>query len=334
MKFKLGNEKKSLDRNAIVNLVRKWGDVNTEGLLSATCHYFAIPDIEGFIGYRVESGNAVVFGDPVCATKDKYELAKAFQQYCLDRDIGVVYIIASEEFANWAVINLHSVLIEFGEKFVLNPLSNPIDQVGPKAVLIRNRVKHALRDGVMVQEYTGGNPVIEMALQEVATSWQTQRQGPQVYLADFALFEDCVGKRWFYAEKGENIIGVVILSELKSTNGWLLNNILIANDAPHGISELLVISVLQALAKENCQSVTAGPVPVGQLGEIIGLGRFSEIITRWIYQISKRVFQLGGRQAFWTKFHPTILPSYLLFPEKNLSYSSIKSLLKALNTHF
>ena len=50
MKFKLGNEKKSLDRNAIVNLVRKWGDVNTEGLLSATCQYFAIPDIEGFIG--------------------------------------------------------------------------------------------------------------------------------------------------------------------------------------------------------------------------------------------------------------------------------------------
>ncbi len=93
-------------------------------------------------------------------------------------------------------------------------------------------------------------------------------------------------------------------------------NILIANDAPHGISELLVISVLQALAKENCQSVTAGPVPVGQLGEIIGLGRFSEIMTRWIYQISKRVFHLGGRQAFWTKFHPTILPSYLLFPEK------------------
>ena len=333
MEVTLKNEKTQIDRKTLVNFVRKWGDVNTEGILSATCEIFIDPKIEGLIGYRIEAGNAVVFGDPVCAQADKPALATAFQHYCQARKIGVVYIIVSEEFANWSAESLDSVLIEFGEKFILNPLSNPIDHTGSKATLVRNRVKHALRDGALTQEYLGDNPVIEKALQEVATTWQKERQGPQVYLADFSLFKDRIGKRWFYAKKEEKIVGILLLSELQANSGWLLNNVLITKEAPHGISELLVISSLQALAKENCQSVTMGPVPAAQLGKITGVSSFSKTIARWIYQASKKVFHLDGREAFWKKFQPTISPSYLLFPEKNLSYSSIKSLLKALNAH-
>ncbi len=333
MNVSLENKKQLFDRNSLVNLVRKWGDVNTEGILSSTCQFFSDPRIEGFIGYRIEAGNAVVFGDPVCAAADKQVLAKTFQQYCRSQKIGVVYIIVSEEFANWAAQNLGSVLIEFGEKFVLNPLSNPIDHKGSKAGFVRNRVKHARLEGALIQEYSGDNPDIEKALQEVAITWQKERQGPQVFLADFTLFKDRVGKRWFYAKQEEKIVGIIILSELRSYNGWLLNSVLITKDAPHGISELLVISVLQTLAQENCQYVSMGPVPGNQLGEIIGLSGFSKTVARWVYQLAKKVFHLGGREAFWKKFEPAIYPSYLLFPEKNLSYSTIKSLLKALNAH-
>ena len=123
------------------------------------------------------------------------------------------------------------------------------------------------------------------------------------------------------------------LSKIKSTNGWLITNIFTTEDAPHGISELLVINTLRVLAKDHCQSVIAGPVPTNHLGEIIGLGMVSKFIVRWIYQISKKIFHLSGREAFWNKFQPTISSSYLLFPDKNLSYSSIRSLFKALNAH-
>ncbi len=333
MKAPLENKKQFLDRSAVVNLVRKWGDTNADGILSPECQIFSDPHLEGLIGYRLEAGNAVVFGDPVCAEADKPKLAQAFQQYCRIRKIGVVYLIVSEEFANWAVQNLDSVLLEFAEKFVLNPLSNPVDHAGSKAGIVRNRVKRALREGALVQEYSGDNLTIEKAIQEVATTWQKERQGPQVYLADFTLFNDQLGKRWFYAKQGEKIVGIIMLNELQIHNGWHLNNVMITKDAPHGISELLVISTLQALAKEKCQSITIGPIPAEQLGKISGLSGFSETITRWIYQLAKRVFRLGGRDVFWKKFQPEIYPSYLLFTEKNLSYASIKSLLKALNAH-
>jgi len=325
------NEKQFLDRKKLVNLVRKWGDVNTDGILDFTCRIFCDPRIEGLIGYRIESGNAVVFGDPVCAEADKPELAKAFQQFCRAQKVGVVYIITSEEFANWAAQNLGSVLIEFGEKFVLNPLNNPAERTGSKAILVRKKVKHALREGALVEEYSGDDPDIEKAIEEVATTWQKARRGPQVYLAHFTLFNDRAGKRWFYAKQGEKIVGILILNELQSHNGWLLNNVMITKDAPHGTSELLVISTLRVLEKENCQSVTIGPVPGKQLGKIRGLGIFSETITGWIYRIAKKFFHLDGHEAFWEKFQPTTYSSYLLFPEKNLSFSSIKALLKALN---
>ena len=88
----LANQTPLLDRNNLVNTVRKWGDVSTDGLLDAKCQIFTDPHIEGLIGYRIEGGNAVVFGDPVCATDNKSRLAKAFQQFCRDQKIGVVYL--------------------------------------------------------------------------------------------------------------------------------------------------------------------------------------------------------------------------------------------------
>jgi lysylphosphatidylglycerol synthetase-like protein (DUF2156 family) len=320
-----------IDRKSLVTKVRKWGDVNTDGILDSTCQFFTDPDIDGLIGYRLEAGNAVVFGDPVCAAADKPKLAKAFQTYCLNHKVGVVYIIVSEEFANWAAQNLCSVLIEFGEKYLLNPLSNPINHTGSNPKLLRKKVKHARNEGAIVQEYCGIDPAIEKAIEEVAITWQKARQGPQVYLADFTLFKDRMGKRWFYAKQGEKIVGILVLNELQLQNGWLLNNVTITNEAPNGISELLVISTLQALEKENCQSVIIGPVPSKQLGKISGLGRFSETITKWTYKFAKKVFNLGGHDIFWEKFQPTIYSSFLLFPENNLSISSVRALLKALN---
>ena len=224
-------------------------------------------------------------------------------------------------------------MIEFGEKYLLNPLINPINRTGSNPKLVRKKVKHARKEGAMVQEYCGDDPAIEKAIEEVATTWQKVRQGPQVYLADFTLFKDRIGKRWFYAKQGEKIVGILVLNELQSLNGWLLNNVTITKDAPSGISELLVISTLQALEKENCQSVIIGPVPRKQLGKISGLGRFSETIIKWTYKFAKKVFNLGGHDVFWGKFQPTIYSSFLLFPENNLSISSVRALLKALNVN-
>ncbi len=83
-------EAQPIERQLLLKLIRKWGDVNTDGLLEESCQQFLIPDVEGFIGYKVESSNAIVFGDPVCSPEEKATLAMAFQNYCESQNLGVV----------------------------------------------------------------------------------------------------------------------------------------------------------------------------------------------------------------------------------------------------
>jgi lysylphosphatidylglycerol synthetase-like protein (DUF2156 family) len=319
------------DFQTVVKIVRKWGDVNTDGILDSCCKIFSVPTIEGLIGYRIECRNAIVFGDPLCAPENKGALALAFQHYCEEQKLGVVYTIVSEEFTYWGVEHLSGALIEFGDKFVLDPFNNPMDNTGSKAVLVRKKIKQALRNEAVVQEYFGKDLFLEQKIEEVADGWLQSRKGLQVYLSKINLFKNPYGKRWFYAKHKENIVGILTLNDLQSHQGWLLNNLMITPEAPSGTSELLVISALEVLKKENCRFVLVGPVPAKQLGEIIGLNPLSTAFVRGLFTCAKKILRLEGHGVFWEKFQPTLQKSYLLFPKKNLRFSSIKALFQAFN---
>ena len=273
-----------------------------------------------------------MLGDPVCAQADKPALANLFHQFCRQNELGVVYIIASEEFANWTADNLSSALIEFGEKLILDPQRDYMRESGHMARLLRKNVNHAAKHGVIVSEYTVTNPELENSIQVFATSWQKNRKGPQVYLNDLSVFDDRIGRRWFYAQHEGNIIGLLTLSEHQIKNGWMVNDILTERGSLNGSSELLLVSTLSALSKEGFRSLTVGPVPLERLGEIRGLNNLAETITRWIYLLPKIAFNLGGRKTFWHKFQPRTERCFLVFPDRNLSYSSVKAILKALNS--
>ncbi|MBA3603670.1 MAG: DUF2156 domain-containing protein [Parachlamydiaceae bacterium] len=323
-------------RQKLVALVRKWGDVNTNGLLEETSQTFSVPAVEGFIGYRIKFGNAVVYGDPVCSPENKPLLAKIFQEYCNTQKRGVVYTIATEDFAEWAMNNLAAVTIEFGEKLIFDPQNNPVNNKGPKAVLVRRKVKHALKQGITIREYLEKNynnlSDIEKQLENVAVKWLQKRHGPQIFLSGVSLFKNRYGKRWFYAQQGKQIIGLLTLNRLESKNGWLLTNVMGTKDAPSGLSEALIISTLQILEKENCHYVLVGPIPAKQLGKIIGISKFYANFTRWLFNCAKCIFNLEGHHTYWEKFIPKRTESsYLIFPQKNLGYSSIKALMQAYN---
>lgn len=317
-----------------IELVRKWGDVNTNGLLEDSTAMFSVPEIEGFIGYKIEASNAIVFGDPVCSLENRAVLAKAFQAECQSKNLGVVYTIVSKDFAKWALEHLSAITIEFGEKFIFDPQNNPMNNQGHKASLVRRKFKHASKEGALVKEYMQDDPEIEKQIENAAAEWLKNRHGPQIYLCHMTLFKNRHGKRWFYAEREGRIVGILVLNRIEMKNGWLITNVMMLNDAPHGLSELLIISVLQILEKENCHYVLAGPIPAKQLGTISGLNPFQAQLSRWIFKCAKRIFHLEGHAVFWDKFQPKAESSYLVFPQKNLRYSSIKALMRAYNVAF
>lgn len=320
-----------LERKSYVELIRQWGGVNTDGLLEESCQKFFIPEAAGFIGYRVENSQAIVFGDPVCSEENKPLFARKFQEKCREDGLGVMYSIVTLEFAKWLHENMNAPIFEWGENFILNPFENPVKGTGSNAVLVRKKVKHALKDGVIVQEYLGTDLRIEEKISKLADGWVEKRKGPQIFLAHVSLFQNRIGKRWFYAEKEGDVVGFLVLNEIQSKKGWLLNNVMLSSNAPNGVSELLIISTLETLERENCHYVIAGPVPIKDLKEIQGLNPALEYLVRLMFKGAKYIFHLDGYQTYWHKFNPKSEGSYLAFPENNIGYSSVVGLMRAYN---
>lgn len=319
------------ERDQIVQLIRRWGGLAADALLDPSTKFFQVPEIEGLIGYRILSKCAVVFGDPICSPADRDSLSEAFDHYCKEQPFSIVYLIASESFAKWAMHHTCNAMVQFGTTLFVNPQNDPRELHGAHASLVRRKVRHAIGEGVTVNEYVAREELTEKAMIQAAKTWLQNRRGPQVHISHVYLFDDRLGKRWFYAMKNGKIVGIVVLNLLESCTGWLMNHMMITPDAPQGTPELLVVSALEVLKQEGCTYATFGAVPDTQLGEISGLGSFSAWTARMIYRAAYHLFHLNGHKMFWGKFQPETAPSYLLFSRSQIGPREIKALFEAMN---
>ena len=321
---------------SIQELVRRWGGSTTDAILDDKCSLFQIPSVNGLIGYRQEDNCAVVFGDPVCAPADLLQLVTAFHTYAQEQKWNVIYIVSTQFFTDWAIKNrLCEAKIEFGEEFVIHPTSDdPRHLTGTHASLVRRKVRRALKENITVQEYLTQDPAIEESLNDLGQKWLQARQGPQIHISHIHLFDNRVGKRWFYAEQNGQQLGVVVLNPLKRYQGYLLNHLMTLPDAPPGIPELLVIHAIETLSKENCPYLTFGTSVKTKLGEIEGLSSMFTWVARRIFAIAIKYFQLHQRADFWLKFAPHEQPTYLLFKNPHIGIGEIRSLMSALNVNF
>lgn len=316
------------EKKQIIDYVSRWGNGASDALLDPNCQFFRNQSIEGVIGYRIISGFAIVFGDPVSASADRAQLALAFNHFCQEQGLKTLYIVASEEFAKWSLQHVCKMLIEVAEILILDPQKDLTS--GSKKQLLRRNIKHAAQEGVSVQEHIIPNAQLEKEMEDVGKTWIKGRQGTQTYLSHVVLFDDRVGRRWFYAKQNGRLIGVLMLNKVE--NGWLLNHLISLQDSPRGTSELLVVSALEQLAKEACHFFISGVVPRDEVGEMIGMGRVSKYLIRQGYKIGMKVLRLKGRRRYWDKFQPEIKRSYLAFSSPRLGISEIRALIQALNT--
>lgn len=322
----------SESREKIADLIKRLGHPPAIINLDPQYQIFTIPSVDGFIGYRLESKCAVVTGDPVCADSDIPELTIAFHEYCKEKGWGVIYLVASEQFRKWAMGKVCHASIHFGDEYVIDPANDPAK--GRKGEKLRWKVHKAVEEEVVVHEYTGNDIDLEADIELTGRNWLRGRKGPQIYLAHLDIFDTRTGKRWFYAKKGDRIVGLVILNRVDKHRGWVLNMLMALNDAPVGTSELLMMSVVERLREEGCHFFALGAGPGKTLGDISGLSTVSALIARGCYKIAHRLFRLHTHNHFLKKFLPAFLPSYLMFSRSKIGINEIIALKKSTNVSF
>ncbi len=320
------------DRLEFVELVRRFAGATSDAILDPAMHVFTFPGIEGFVSYRLEAKVVIVFGEPTCAERDKPQLTKEFHIAMQLQSKNVIYITASLAFSQWAVQNVCSTMIEMGEELFFDPFRNPEKETGPLASLVRRKVKRAYRELVTVHEYTENDLQLEQEIEQVGRIWLQKRRGPQFHISNVYLFQDRLGKRWFYAKKDNRIVGVVTINRLQAQEGWLLNHLMTTPEAPIGTSELLIVSVFDFLRKEDCHLVTVGSAPAKTLGEIRGMSQPASWMARLFFQFGRKLGRLDGLNMFWSKFQPQRKPTYLLFGRRLIGVRELIALKRCLSS--
>lgn len=318
-----------LENNHISKWIHLWGGAASEAILDPSSLFFYVPDIEGFIGYQIESNFAIVFGDPICAIENVPFLTNAFHSFCQEKKLKIIYLAVSERFAKWAIQSICRVLIQVGDEMTFDPYDcKPVE--GSKGFRMRNRINHVTRLGLTFHEYFLDDLKIENAIQELGNTWQQARRGPQIYLGNLDFFDYRDDRRWFYVKDKEKILAMATLCRREARKGWLLKHFITLQKAPRGTSEFLMMSILETLHQENCHFLTYGTIPVDHLEEIQGLNQASIWMAKKAYKFLKWFFKLSNRKAYWQKFHPKIEKNYVLLNTPHIGVKEICALMKAL----
>ncbi len=316
---------------SVAECVYRWGNSASIALLDPACKVFSAESIDGVIGYRMASKYVVVIGDPVCPHDSLEGLMREFHTFCSAQDKNVIYIATSEQFMKWSMNRYCSSAIECGVEVILNPTIDPTHKKGKKASLLRNKYNQSIRDGIQVKEYCDYDEQLEEAMQEVRDSWLQNRKGPQIYYLQVNVFADRIHKRWFYAEHNGRVIGVLMLNRIDAFHGWVLNISMVIPEAPTVTSEFLMLSALTVLRAEGCAFFSIGTVPRAQLGQMQGLGFFSQWFARNVFKVAKKFFRLEDRQRYWKKFHPEMQSTYVLLSKSRIKISEVMGIMRALN---
>lgn len=321
-------KEKESDRELFI----RYGSSATEAMFDFPCNFFRRQECEGVVAYRIESGCAVVFGGPICPHNETAKLVEAFHKFCDSSKISVVYVIVSKSFADWLSKSYCKISMEICDELIFDPIFDPC----LKSRRLKHRVDIALKHGLTVHEYipTPVDANIENALQEIGIKWQRAIKGPSVFLGHLNFFESYQGKRWFYVKDGEKITSMMMLSRIDSKDGWLLKFLVSLPEAFHDTSELLMVSVLETLRKENCRFLSKGMVPADQIRSVKGLGSFAEFLAKGFYKAIGKIFKFKKRKDYWLRYFPKEEPAYLLFSNSHIGIREIRALMKVFKRHY
>jgi len=308
----------------LASIVKRLGNPESTTLLHTACNIFQIPQVDGAIGYHQIGNCADVVGDPICLPQDTAELTKAFHFHCQECNLKTVYLLAYHDFAHWAINNDCRTLIQVGSELSINPTNFQEKQK------LRWKVNQSIQHGVHVKEYKNFDPSLENQMKKTVEMWSKQRRGPQIHLGNINFFSDNTGKRIFYAEQENKIIGVLMLTPVDRFEGWVVSFYLAILDAPAGTTEHLMCSTFDSLAHENCHFLCLGAISGTQLGEVIGLSTVGKTVANFVFKMARWFFKLDAKAVYLNKYHPYLRSTFLLCKDK-LTISELLAIKHVLN---
>jgi lysylphosphatidylglycerol synthetase-like protein (DUF2156 family) len=160
----------------------------------------------------------------------------------------------------------------------------------------------------------------------MANYWLHNRKGFQAGVIPLNIFKNKINKRWFYAQHGEKIIGLLTLNKFNQHH-FVINLLIHLPNSPKGTSEFLTLKTIKILKEENINRFHIGVTPKPQLGRVETENNL--FVLNFLYNTITRFLKNEKKQRFWKKFEPTFNSLHLIIPDKKIRLAHIFSILKA-----
>ena len=265
-------------------------------------------EAEGAVAYNEFGKVWLVPGDPLASTENLAQVTKGFLRAARAKGRVVGFMPATEQFAKESSrLGLRAVRVGAAPYFDLATWAPR----GDRAKKARAGVNQARRAGLRVVEVP---EVDERLVRETAClckSWLTTRRSAIKFswLFSIDLFQHNERKKYFTArDPSGKLVGFLAASPIPARDGWYLEDVLRAKDAPNGTTDLLVVEVLELLRRDGAKLATLGTAPMAMEGRVDPDVHVSSVLskaTRLIATCFSAFYNFGGVRRFKTKFAPS-----------------------------
>jgi pimeloyl-ACP methyl ester carboxylesterase len=287
------------------------------GIRSWTC-----TEAEGAVAYNEFGKVWLVPGDPLASSENLAKVTKGFLRAARAKGRVVGFMPATEQFAKESSrLGLRAVRLGSAPYFDLATWAPR----GDRAKKARAGVNQARRAGLRVVEVAEVNERLVRETACLCKSWLTTRRSAIKFswLFSIDLFQHRERKKYFTArDPNGRLVGFLAASPIPARDGWYLEDVLRAKDAPNGTTDLLVVEVFELLRRDGAKLATLGTAPMAMEGHVDPEVRVSSVLskaTRLIATCFSMFYNFGGVRRFKTKFAPSWWESEYVLVSRELT---------------
>jgi len=265
-----------------------------------------------FAGHRacvayVDTGRAwVVAGAPVAASDRLNIIAQEFVSDAQRNHQRVVFFGTESRFVRSD--EFKSIVIGRQPTFDARDWSSLINS-RPR---LREQLRRARAKGVRVErlfpcQLARSPTTLQLDIEALVARWLAKKRLPQMgFLTDIQPFSFAQERRYFVARRAETIVGFGAMVPVYERQGWLLENLVRAPDAPNGTMETLIDAAMLEAAQTGSGFFTLGLTPLaGDIGFWLTIAK----------RLGTSLYNFAGIERFRAKFQPSAyLPIYITYP--------------------
>lgn len=320
----------SLEKARRIILEFGWNSTSYQILNPGIKHWFSAAG-DAVVGFVSCNGVRVVAGAPICAKERLREVAAEFEQEATRKKEYVCYFCAEArlELVYDGSPNHSKMLL--GAQPVWQP--RQWATIAAKHKSLRAQINRARNKGVTVAEWSTEKAQNHPELKACLNEWLSAKGLPPLhFLVEPGTLGRLFDRRVFVAERGNDIVGFVLLSPVIKRNGWLFEQYIHRPGAPNGTVELMIDAAMRVLAEGGYEFATLGLSPLSKRAEVAPFLNplWLRILLKWMRAHGRRFYNFDGLDAFKAKLQPERWePVFAISNEPNISIKTFYAVASA-----